>query len=398
MDCRETRTLLTAFHDGELPAADRARVEEHLRGCPGCGALLADMARADAAAGVPDPGPGYWDRFNARVMERVGREADGPGATVLRPKRGWVRQQLRYLVPAAAAAVLVVVVVRHVALPPGPPAPTVPPAVRQPAATEPTGERVAKADIESRTTEKKEGPAVAQRVPEESSRVAGAPAVRQGKPDADAGGGAPVSAPSPPPAADERFAAVPREERENLADRPRTEQKERTPADRAAISTGKDAPSPAPPVADRGAPAVSPPVAASGGISSRAAGERQKMATAESRAAEPVPAAKAESASLAKAPGAATSCELAHSLAAQGRWKEAEAAQRACLAQDRSAPAQEKGLVFLAELLDRQSRFADADAVIAEVHRQFPRSLPLDLYRQQRPMVQKQQAPAPVTR
>jgi hypothetical protein len=367
MDCRETRALLTAFHDGELPAADRARVEEHLGGCPGCGALLADMARADAAAGVPDPGPGYWDRFNARVMERVGREADGPGVTVLRPKRGWVRQQLRYLVPAAAAAALVVVVVRHVALPPGPPAPTVPPAVLQPAAPDSTGERPPREMRESPATTRREPAAVARRAPEESNRVA-----------------------------EERFATVTREERDNLADRSRTEEKERTSADRAAVPTGKDAPSPPPPVADRGAPAGSPPVAASGGISSRVAGEQQKMA-AESRAAEPMPAAKAESASLAKAP-AASPCELARSLSAQGRWKEAEDAQRACLAQDRSAPAQEKGLVFLAELLDRQSRFADADAVIAEVHRQFPQSLPLDLYRQQRPMVQKQQVPAPVTR
>ena len=336
MDCRETQALLTAFHDGELPAADRARVEEHLGGCPGCGALLADMARADAAAGVPDPGPGYWDRFNARVMERIERVSESPGGTVLRPKRGWVRQQLRYLVPAAAAAALVVVVVRHVALHPGAPAPTVPPAARQPAASDPAGQPMAKADAEP-------------------GRVTGAP-------------------PYPPPAvADERFAAMPREERGNLADRSRMEEKERTSTDRAAVSAGKDAPSPPAPVADRGAPAGSPPI----------------------------PAAKAESASrtgLAEAPGAASPCELARTLAAQGRWKEAEDAQRACLAQDRSAPTQEKGLVFLAELLDRQARFADADAVIAEVHRQFPKSLPLDLYRQQRPMVQKQQAPAPVTR
>ena len=104
MECRETQTLMTAFHDGELPAADRARVEEHLRGCPDCAALLADLARVDRAAGVPDPGPAYWERFNARVMDRVERNADGPRAAVLRPKSSWVRQQLRYLVPAAAAA------------------------------------------------------------------------------------------------------------------------------------------------------------------------------------------------------------------------------------------------------------------------------------------------------
>ena len=87
-------------------------MEGHLRGCPECSARLADLARVDQAAGVPDPGPAYWDRFNARVMDRVEREADGPGVTVLRPKGGWIRQQLRYLVPAAAAAALVVMVVR----------------------------------------------------------------------------------------------------------------------------------------------------------------------------------------------------------------------------------------------------------------------------------------------
>ncbi|HEY5460113.1 MAG TPA: hypothetical protein VIJ89_00060, partial [Deferrimonas sp.] len=80
------------------------------------------------------------------------------------------------------------------------------------------------------------------------------------------------------------------------------------------------------------------------------------------------------------------------------RFREAEAAQRACLAGDLDAPTREKGLVFLAELLDRQARFADADAVIAEVDRQYPQSRPLDLYRQRRSMVQKQPAAVPVTR
>jgi hypothetical protein len=103
--------------------------------------------------------------------------------------------------------------------------------------------------------------------------------------------------------------------------------------------------------------------------------------------------------SLASEPSrAASPCERARALAVQERWREAEAVQRACLAQDPSAPAREKGLVFLAELLDRQARFAEADAVISEVDRQFPQSRPLDLYRQQRPMVQKQPMTAPVTR
>jgi hypothetical protein len=122
-------------------------------------------------------------------------------------------------------------------------------------------------------------------------------------------------------------------------------------------------------------------------------GERKKMAGTAAPTAERHVAGKAESASPAASP-----CEQARTLAARERWREAEAAQRACLARDRSAPAQEKGLVFLAELLDRQVRFAEADAVITEVDRQFPQSRPLDLYRQERPMVQKQQIPVPAAR
>jgi hypothetical protein len=381
MDCRETQALLTAFHDGELPAADRARVEEHLCGCPECGALLADLARADRAGGVPDPGPAYWDRFNARVMDRVEREADRPVATVLRPKGGWMRQQLRYLVPAAAAAALVVMVVRYGGMQPGVP-----------------------------TTEKREPAAVARRVPEESSRVAEAPAA------------------PPPVLADERLATAARGERDRLPDRPLSEANERTSRDRAAAPAGIDAPSPPPVTMYRSATAGSQPVTAGNGIPSRVQGEQKKMAGAAAPAAEPQLAAKAETASgmrmpkdrpaeappavslgktrskegpapLASAPpGTASPCELAPRLAARERWWDAETAQRACLAQDRSAPTQEKGLVFLAELLDRQARFAEADAVIAEVDRQYPQSRPLDLYRQQRPMVQKQPAAAPATR
>jgi hypothetical protein len=365
MDCRETQPLLTAFHDGELPAAERVRVEEHLRGCPECATLLADLARADLAAAVPDPGPAYWDRFNARVMDRVEREADGPGVAILRPKHGWMRQQLRYLVPAAAAAALVVVVVRYGGMHPGAPTPTVPPALSEPAAPDSAGQRMVKADPESdgqgwpgagagrdatgsvapaRATKKAESTAVARRAPEESSRVAEAPA-------------------APPPAiADERYATVTREKRDRLSDRPLSEAKERTSRDRAAAPAGIDAPSPA---------------------------------------AEPQLAAKAESASgmkMAKDSHAASPCALAHTLAERKRIREAEIAQRECLAGDLSAPSREKGLVFLAELLDRQARFAEADAVITEVDRQFPQSRPLDLYRQQRPMVQKQPTAVPVTR
>jgi hypothetical protein len=396
MDCRETQTLLTAFHDGELPAADRARVEEHLRGCPKCGALLADLARADQAAGVPDPGPAYWDRFNARVMDRVEREADGPRVAILRPKHGWMRQQFRYLLPAAAAAALVVVVVRYGGMYPGAPTPAVPPAVSEPAPPDSARQRIVKAEPESRATKTAESTAVARRVP-------------------------------PPPIAKEQFTAVTRDEQDHLADRSLSAGREEASRDRTAAPAAMSVPSP-PPMTFRGAPTGSPPATAEDGISSGFQDGRKKMAEASALTAEQQGAGKGESvpgirmakdksaeapqavslgksrskagpASLASAPSRdASPCELARTLAGQGRLRDAEAAQRACLAQDRSAPAQEKGLVFLAELLDRQVRFAEADAVIAEVYRQFPQSRPLDLYRQQRPMVQKQPATVPVTR
>jgi hypothetical protein len=127
--------------------------------------------------------------------------------------------------------------------------------------------------------------------------------------------------------------------------------------------------------------------------------ERKKMAGASALMAEQNVAAKAESASwMGKDRPAASPCELARTLPERERIREAEVAQRECLAGDRSTPAQEKGLVFLAELLDRQARFAEADAVITDVDRQFPQSRPLELYRQQRPMVQKQPKAVPVTR
>jgi hypothetical protein len=91
-------------------------------------------------------------------------------------------------------------------------------------------------------------------------------------------------------------------------------------------------------------------------------------------------------------------CEEARSLASRDRFKDAESAQRACLARDGSPAAQESGLVFLAELLDRQHRFAEADAVIEEAQARFPRSRPLERYQEQRPLVQSGRVPYPAGR
>jgi len=151
----------------------------------------------------------------------------------------------------------------------------------------------------------------------------------------------------------------------------------------------------------RGTPAGSPQVTAADAMTQGSQAERKKMERTAAPMAEPQGAGKTESASgirVAKEASPGSPCERAHALAERERIRDAETAQRACLAGDLDAPSREKGLVFLAELLDRQARFPEADAVIADVDRQFPQSRPLDLYRQQRPMVQKQPKAVPVTR
>ncbi len=362
MDCRETRTLLNAFHDGELPPPDRARVEEHLRGCAECGALLADLARADRAAGVPDPGTDYWDRFNVRVMDRVAREADGQGVRVLRPKGGWMREQLRYLVPAAAAA-LVLVIVHYGGMRPVAPTPEVPPAVSKPEARDSAGDRGSRGGPES------DG---------------------QGRPSAGAGRDASGSV---APARGKKKAE-----------------------EAAAPAAGALSP---PQVTFRGEPAGSPPAAAADGTPRGLRAERKKVAglpdvtTARQGSSKSASASEARmgkepsvqglpSMSLGKTVPApsrvASACGLARSLAERERTRDAEAAQRTCLAGDLDAPSREKGLVFLAELLDRQARFTEADAVIAEVEKRYPQSRPLELYLRERPMVQKDPTSVPVTR
>jgi anti-sigma factor RsiW len=46
MTCRQVVKLLTDYLEGALSATDRARVEEHLAGCDGCTAFLAQLRTA----------------------------------------------------------------------------------------------------------------------------------------------------------------------------------------------------------------------------------------------------------------------------------------------------------------------------------------------------------------
>lgn len=386
MDCREAQTLLTAFHDRELPDADRTRVEGHLSSCLDCGRLLADLARADEIAGVPDPGPGYWTRFNARVADRIERDVETPREAVLRPKQGWMRQQLRYFIPAVAAAALVVVVLRYGERSSVAPKPALPPAesVEERSGPGAAGRRLAKREIDPPAPQRPGKDAASGLRPADSNRTAASPA-------------------APDTVASDRLPTVGREARDRLFDRSLSDEKERGLRDRVAAPAEVDIPSSPPVPTDRGATAASPPATVADGRPAEAQGEPGKMAEAAPAAAEPQHAARASAKATtpprsSDSARAASPCKNAQALASEGLFREAEAAQRECLARDPSPPTQEKGLIFLAELLDRQSRFAEADAVLGQVHRQFPKSLPLDQYRRQRPMVQKQEVPVPATR
>jgi len=43
MTCREVVELMTDYLEGALSGADRARFEEHIAGCDGCRAYLAEL-------------------------------------------------------------------------------------------------------------------------------------------------------------------------------------------------------------------------------------------------------------------------------------------------------------------------------------------------------------------
>jgi anti-sigma factor RsiW len=43
LTCREIVELMTDYLEGALPAAERARFEEHVRGCAGCTAYLEQL-------------------------------------------------------------------------------------------------------------------------------------------------------------------------------------------------------------------------------------------------------------------------------------------------------------------------------------------------------------------
>ena len=99
MECRDAKQLIMERLDGELPAEENVRLEEHLAACDACTRELAQQRRLiDGIKALPRvPAPADLAQ---RVNATIARE------TVRRPGRGaWVR---RYGAMAASIAIVVV--------------------------------------------------------------------------------------------------------------------------------------------------------------------------------------------------------------------------------------------------------------------------------------------------
>lgn len=79
LGCQELVELVTAYLEDALPAAERARFDEHLTECPDCVEYLAQFRRTIRAIGLAAP-----------ELERT-----PPVADLLRVFRDWKRGALR---------------------------------------------------------------------------------------------------------------------------------------------------------------------------------------------------------------------------------------------------------------------------------------------------------------
>ena len=81
---RKLQELIGALADGELRAADRPRVEKHLKKCPECRRDLEFIRKVGTFAESSPPGPqdpDYWDSFPGRIRAAIAREQAGAPAS-----------------------------------------------------------------------------------------------------------------------------------------------------------------------------------------------------------------------------------------------------------------------------------------------------------------------------
>lgn len=100
LPCAVARKKLSAFQDGELSAAWRAQIEEHLAVCPGCRQALVELQSLWLA--LESDAPSLRPEFVLDLQRRI--EAESEARTV-----GWRRILVRWtLAPAALPALALV--------------------------------------------------------------------------------------------------------------------------------------------------------------------------------------------------------------------------------------------------------------------------------------------------
>ena len=85
MNCKELEDLLSPYLDGELDAAQRADVEQHLPGCPDCQRALKDLQVMHQALQAPALRHHASDTLQQRIKNKL-RDADARAQRAMWPR------------------------------------------------------------------------------------------------------------------------------------------------------------------------------------------------------------------------------------------------------------------------------------------------------------------------
>ena len=100
--CTNLEQNLVLFHYGELPAAERFSLEQHLSGCANCAAYLQDLsALLPLTVKADEPPDTFWMDYSRELRHKIG---------AVRQKRFWPARFAAFLQPRLLPAFGAVVV------------------------------------------------------------------------------------------------------------------------------------------------------------------------------------------------------------------------------------------------------------------------------------------------
>jgi anti-sigma factor RsiW len=102
MTCKDIKTRLPAYMEGDMPPEEKEGLERHLESCPSCSTALAELKRAvELVQNVPEVEPPPW--LKTRVMVQIREEAEARQGILHR-----LFYPFRIKVPVQAFAILLV--------------------------------------------------------------------------------------------------------------------------------------------------------------------------------------------------------------------------------------------------------------------------------------------------